>query len=83
MKIQCETQSISVHACLCNSARRLAVQWVWHVCSAAKFNGVHALDIHFPDSLGSSELMEIYFIGIKGEFTEVSFSPHLNLNCSM
>lgn len=45
-----------------------------HVCSAAKFNGVHTLDIHFPDCLGGGDCTEIYFLGIKGEFYEVSYS---------
>jgi hypothetical protein len=37
-------------------------------CSAAKFGGVHSLDIHIPDNLGGADCTEIYFVGIKGEF---------------
>ncbi|MEW5307164.1 MAG: hypothetical protein WDW38_002231 [Sanguina aurantia] len=35
----------------------------------AKFNGVHALDLHFTGCFGA-DCSEIQFIGLKGEFTE-------------
>jgi hypothetical protein len=37
----------------------------------AKFNGVHSLDLHFPATFGSDQC-EIQFVGLKGEFQEVS-----------
>lgn len=35
----------------------------------ARFNGVHSLDLHFPDNFGA-EATQINFIGFKGEYTE-------------
>eukprot|EP00877_Chromochloris_zofingiensis_P004677 jgi/Chrzof1/1420/Cz10g07110.t1 len=35
----------------------------------AKFNGVHSIDLHFPESFGADQ-SEIHFIGLKGEFSE-------------
>lgn len=65
----------SLRGCLPHSTfpvvRRMQLLTCVHVCSAAKFNGVHALDIHFPESLGA-DCTEIYFLGIKGEFYEVT-----------
>lgn len=40
-------------------------------CRVAKFNGVHTLVLHIPDNFGADHT-RITFIGIKGEFTEVS-----------
>lgn len=38
-------------------------------CSAAKFNGVHSLDLHFPSNHGADRTT-ITFIGLRGEFSE-------------
>lgn len=38
--------------------------------SVTKFQGVHALNMYFPESLGA-EFTEIFFVGIKGEHVEV------------
>ena len=42
--------------------------------SASKFKGVHTLILHFPDILGAATTAanhsEIFFIGLKGEFSE-------------
>ncbi|KAK9800242.1 hypothetical protein WJX73_004888 [Symbiochloris irregularis] len=35
----------------------------------SKFNGVHSLDLHFPDNFGA-DATQVNFIGLKGEFTE-------------
>lgn len=35
---------------------------------AAKFSGVHSIDMHFP-SISESDHQSIYFIGFKGEYT--------------
>ena len=51
----------------------------WHIlsnlvfvtCRVAKFNGVHTLILHIPENFGADHT-RITFIGIKGEFTEVS-----------
>lgn len=40
------------------------------MCRVAKFNGVHSIDLHFPESFGADQ-SEIHFIGLKGEFSEV------------
>jgi hypothetical protein len=50
-------------------------------CSAAKFGGVHSLDIHIPDNLGDADCTEIYFVGIKGEFYVVRLCAY-ELYCS-
>lgn len=42
----------------------------------SKFNGVHSLDLHFPDNFGA-DATQINFIGLKGEFTEVAPSKLL------
>lgn len=39
--------------------------------SVSKFNGVHSLDLYFSGSFGA-DFSEIHFIGLKGEFSEVS-----------
>ena len=38
-------------------------------CSAAKFNGVHSIDLHFPSNFGADHT-SISFVGLRGEFTE-------------
>lgn len=38
---------------------------------AAKFGGVHSLDIHFPGCFEGSQ-SEVLFVGLKGEWSEVS-----------
>ncbi len=38
-------------------------------CSAAKFNGVHSIDLHFPANYGA-DATTITFIGFRGEFSE-------------
>ena len=42
-----------------------------HPRSVSKFNGVHSLDLYFSGSFGA-DFSEIHFIGLKGEFSEVS-----------
>ena len=42
-----------------------------HPRSVSKFNGVHSLDLYFCGSFGA-DFSEIHFIGLKGEFSEVS-----------
>lgn len=36
------------------------------LCRVSKFNGVHSLTLHFPDTLNGLDKMEIRFIGLKG-----------------
>lgn len=38
-------------------------------CSAAKFNGVHSIDLYFPSNFGADH-STITFIGFRGEFSE-------------
>jgi hypothetical protein len=38
-------------------------------CSAAKFNGVHSIELHFPSNFGADHT-SITFIGLRGEFME-------------
>ncbi|KAK9837603.1 hypothetical protein WJX74_001224 [Apatococcus lobatus] len=37
--------------------------------NAAKFNGVHSIDLHIPNNFGADQT-EIHFIGFKGEYTQ-------------
>jgi hypothetical protein len=39
------------------------------LCSAAKFNGVHSIDLYFPSNFGADHTC-ITFIGLRGEFSE-------------
>jgi hypothetical protein len=39
---------------------------------AAKFGGVHSLDIHFPGCFEGSQ-SEVLFVGLKGEWSEVRY----------
>jgi hypothetical protein len=39
------------------------------ICSAAKFNGVHSIDLYFPTNFGGDHTT-ILFVGLRGEFTE-------------
>ena len=39
--------------------------------SAAKFNGVHSIDLYIPSNFGADQT-QIHFIGFKGEYTKVS-----------
>lgn len=39
-------------------------------CSVTKFQGVHALNMYFPETLGADHT-EIFFVGIKGEHVQV------------
>ena len=47
-------------------------------CRVAKFTGVHTLVLHIPDNFGADHT-RITFIGIKGEFTEVSHMHSLHV----
>lgn len=38
---------------------------------AAKFNNVHSVHLHLPTNFGA-DFTEIHFIGLKGEFIDVS-----------
>ena len=38
-------------------------------CSAAKFSGVHSLDLHFPSNHGAPHTT-VAFVALRGEFTE-------------
>ncbi len=38
----------------------------------AKFSGVHSLDLLLSGSVGGLDAIEVAFIGLKGEFAEVS-----------
>lgn len=53
--------------------------WVFSLYRAARFNGVDTLTIHFPSSFGGDNT-KIYYIGLKGDFHEVS-SPLLLVIC--
>ena len=44
--------------------------WLYHACRVAKFQGVHCLDMLFPESLGAEQL-QVFFVGLKGERTQV------------
>ena len=39
------------------------------MCSAAKFNGVHSLDLHFPTNHGADHTA-ISFVGLRGEWAQ-------------
>lgn len=45
------------------------------LCSAAKFNGVHSIDLHIPSNFGADQT-EIHFIGFKGEYSQVGLLNH-------
>ena len=49
------------------------------LCSAAKFNGVHSVDLHIPSNFGADQT-EIHFIGFKGEYTQVGLVNHASLS---
>jgi hypothetical protein len=53
-----------------------ASKLVTGACRVAKFNGVHTLILHIPENFGADHT-RITFIGIKGDFSEVGFSPEL------
>ena len=41
------------------------------VCRVARFSNVEHLSIYFPENFGN-DVSRIYFIGLKGDFTQVS-----------
>lgn len=41
-----------------------------YATKVVKFSSVHHLSLHFPGNLGDEEVTKIYYIGLKGEFTE-------------
>lgn len=40
----------------------------------ARFSDVQHLSIHFPSNHGNSDNTEVYYIGLKGDYTEVGRS---------
>lgn len=40
-------------------------------CRVSKFNGIYSLDLFFTGNFGA-DLTEIHFIGLKGDFSDVS-----------
>ena len=41
----------------------------------SRFNAVNSLTMHFPTNYGA-ETTRIYYIGLKGDFTEVALMEH-------
>ena len=54
--------------------------WLYHACRVAKFQGVHCLDMLFPESLGADQL-QVFFVGLKGERTQVRCAQPAALLC--
>ena len=69
--IPCRTAAHAAHTYQgCNRQRVLNSMPLRSLRRVTKFNGVHSIDLHFPEAFHGDQT-EIHFIGFKGEFSEV------------
>lgn len=54
--------------------KRLTILLCYLFPRVARFSDVQHLSIHFPSNHGNSDNTEVYYIGLKGDYTEVGRS---------